>query len=347
MIISRTPFRISFFGGGTDYPSWVQEHGGAVLGTSFDKYCYISCRTLPPFFEHRYRVSYSTIETVREIHQIEHPAVRAILDYQQFHQDSLEIHYNADLPAKSGVGSSSAFSVGLLNTLKAYRGEHASAADLASTAIHIEQNILREAVGSQDQILAAYGGFNRVDFYPDGSFHVTPIIANAERFKELHSHLLLFFTGFSRFSTVIAQSKIDNFKIKQAALHRIREMVDEGQGILQHKNRQMTEFGELLHEGWQLKRSLSDKVSTQAIDGIYDAARSAGMVGGKLLGAGGGGFMLCFAKPEDHAKIREKLHYLLEIPFNFDYKGTRIVLYQPDQLTGHVEKIQDVISVPG
>jgi D-glycero-alpha-D-manno-heptose-7-phosphate kinase len=331
MIITRTPFRISFFGGGTDYPTWYHEHGGVVLATAIDKYCYISCRYLPPFFEHKYRIVYSRIENVRDIGEIEHPAVRAVLGWMNCTQ-GLEIHHDGDLPARSGLGSSSSFTVGLVNAIMALHGKHIGKEDLARQAIHIEQEVIREAVGSQDQITAAFGGFNRIEFKRDATFDVTPVILPKNRQEELQRHLMLCFTGLSRYATLVAQSKIDNMRKREEELHRMKEMVDEAISILQNRDQLLTDFGKLMHESWRLKRSLSDKVTTPEIDKIYEAAIDAGATGGKLLGAGGGGFLLLFVKPELQERVKETLNRLIHVPFDFDDSGSRVVLYQPNGL---------------
>jgi D-glycero-alpha-D-manno-heptose-7-phosphate kinase len=331
MIITRTPFRISFFGGGTDYPKWYRGHGGAVLATTINKYCYISCRRLPPFFEHKHRIVYSHIENVQHIDEIKHPAVRAVLNWEKV-VDGLEIHHDGDLPARSGLGSSSAFTVGLVHALYSLRGEMVSKNTLAKEAIHIEQNLIAENVGSQDQISAAYGGLNRIDFNRDDSFEVSPIILTGQRRDELRDHLMLCFTGFSRIADEIAKSKIDNMDNREVELQRIREMVDEAIAILADSHVNIDEFGKLLDLSWQYKRSLSDRVSTPEIDQIYEEAKHAGAIGGKILGAGGGGFMLLFAKPEKHAAIRNRLKNLVHVAFNFDESGSRVVLYQPNGL---------------
>lgn len=331
MIITRTPFRISFFGGGTDYPGWYREHGGAVLATSIDKYCYITCRRLPPFFEHKHRIVYSRIENVRDNNEIEHPAVRAVLNWAKI-ADGLEIHHDGDLPARSGLGSSSAFTVGLAHALYGLRGQMVSQDTLAKDAIHIEQNVIGENVGSQDQVSAAYGGLNRIDFNRDDTFDVAPVILPEHRREELRDHLMLCFTGVSRIADSIAKSKIDNLKNREAELKRMREMVDEAIAILTNANVSIDEFGKLLDLSWKYKRSLSDRITTQHIDELYDRAVRAGAIGGKILGAGGGGFMLLFAKPEKQAAIREALKELVHVSFNFDDSGSRVVLYQPNGL---------------
>lgn len=329
MIISRTPFRISFFGGGTDYPTWYQEHGGMVLATTIDKYCYISGRYLPPFFEHKYRIVYSLIENVKNISEIKHPSVKAVLDWMSCTK-GLEIHHDGDLPARSGLGSSSSFTVGLLNVLKAMNGQYITQQELASQAIHVEQNIIRENVGSQDQISAAFGGFNRIEFKTDGSFDVVPVILPKEKMERLEEHCLLYFTGVSRFSSEIAQSKIANFKNRMSELKTMKSMVDEAISILHSEHSSVTDFGTLLHQNWLYKRTLSDKVSTPLIDQIYEDAIKAGALGGKILGAGGGGFLLLFVRPEQQDKVKEKLKNFIHVPFKFEHSGSKIVLYQPN-----------------
>lgn len=331
MIITRTPFRISFFGGGTDYPAWYREHGGVVLATTIDKYCYITCRYLPPFFEHKHRIVYSTIENVQHVDEIVHPAVRAILGWKGCDK-GLEIHHDGDLPSRSGLGSSSSFTVGLIHALKALNGKYITKEDLAKNAIHVEQNIIGENVGSQDQVSAAFGGFNRIEFKHNDSFQASPVILDKDRLRELQSHLMLCFTGFSRIASEIAQSKIANFKNREIELKLMRDMVDEAIKILQNTKTPIDEFGQLLHQSWLYKRSLSDKVSTPEIDFLYDAAMCAGATGGKILGAGGGGFLLLFVKPSLQPQVYERLKHLIHVPFEFEDSGSRIVLYQPNGL---------------
>lgn len=328
MIICRTPFRMSFFGGGTDYPVWYREHGGAVLATTINKYCYISCRYLPPFFDHKSKIAYSKVETVNSNDDIEHLAVRGTLRYMKV-TEGVEIHHDGDLPARTGLGSSSSFTVGLLHALYALRQTMPTKNQLARESIHIEQNVLQENVGCQDQITTAYGGFNRIDFSTNDGFSVTPVILDRARADHFQDHILLFFTGFSRIASEIAKEQIAQTRAKKVELNTMYQMVDEaismlcGGGDLDH-------FGKLLHEGWRLKRSLTNKVSTPKIDEIYEAAFGAGALGGKLLGAGGGGFMMIFARPADQAKVREKLKGLLEIPIRFENNGSQIIVYQPD-----------------
>jgi D-glycero-alpha-D-manno-heptose-7-phosphate kinase len=331
MIISRTPFRVSFFGGGTDYPDWFHEHSGAVLATTIDKYCYISVRELPPFFDHRFRVVYSIVENVQEVTDIAHPAVRAVLQRLEVNR-GLEIHHDGDLPARAGLGSSSAFTVGLLHAVHALRGRQVSKEALASEAIHVEHCMLREPVGLQDQIAAAYGGFNQIRFRQDGTYDVNPMILPRERLAELQDHLLLVFTGISRLAPVVAQTVIDNLKNRTAELKALQEMVGRAIELLSSPTADIVEFGRLLDESWQLKRRLSDRVSNPAVDALYETAMRAGAIGGKLLGAGGGGFVLLFVRPEDRSGVVDALRTLITVPFKFDTSGCRIALYQPDGL---------------
>ena len=332
MIITRTPFRISFFGGGTDYPAWYRQHGGEVLATTIDKYCYITCRHLPPFFEHKHRIVYSLIENVRHVEEIKHPAARAVLGWAGC-EKGLEIHHDGDLPARSGLGSSSSFTVGLVHALAALEGKYVTKEALATNAIHIEQDIIKENVGSQDQISAAFGGFNRIEFKHNDTFQVSQVILPKDRLHELQSHLMLCFTGFSRIASEVAKSKIDNFRNRETELTKMKSMVDEAVQILRNAKTPIEEFGKLLHQSWLYKRSLSDMVSTPEIDALYEQALSAGATGGKILGAGGGGFLLLFAKPELHARVRKRLEQLIHVPFEFEDSGSRVVLYQPNGLS--------------
>jgi D-glycero-alpha-D-manno-heptose-7-phosphate kinase len=329
MIISRTPFRVSFFGGGTDYPDWFHEHGGAVLATTIDKYCYISVRELPPFFDHRFRVVYSIVENVREVGDIQHPAVRAVLQRLSV-EKGLEIHHDGDLPARSGLGSSSAFTVGLLGAMHALNGRHTTKEALAAEAIHVEQCLLREPVGLQDQISAAWGGFNQITFRPDATYDVQPMVLPRERLADLQDHLLLVFTGISRLAPEVAQTVIDNLKKRTGELKAMQQMVAHAVAILSAPGTDIVEFGRLLHESWTLKRRLSDRVSSGVVDSLYETATRAGAIGGKLLGAGGGGFVLLFVPPGERSRVREALRHLITVPFKFDMSGCRIVLYQPD-----------------
>jgi len=302
-----------------------------VLATAIDKYCYISCRYLPPFFEHKYRIVYSRIENVMEVSQIEHPSVREVLQWMNCVR-GIEVHHDGDLPARSGLGSSSSFTVGLINALMAMKGEYVTKEKLLQHALHVEQDLIQENVGSQDQVSAAYGGFNKIEFRQDGAIDVNPVILRPERRESLESHLMMFFTGISRFSSDVAKTKIDNLNLRKTELRMMRALVDEALSILGRDTDDLDDFGKLLNENWQYKRKLSDKVTTPEIDQIYDAAMSAGALGGKLLGAGGGGFLMFFARPEQHAVIREKLKGLIYVPIKFDTSGSKIVMYQPNGL---------------
>ncbi|MDE2010059.1 MAG: kinase [Candidatus Omnitrophica bacterium] len=327
MIISRTPFRMSFFGGGTDYNGWFQEHNGAVLATTIDKYCYITCRYLPPFFEHKSRIIYSVMEHVRDsIDEINHPSVRECLRFLKI-QEGLEIHHDGDLPARTGLGSSSSFTVGLLNSLYALKGQMVSKERLAREAIHVEQDMIKENVGCQDQMQAAYGGFNLIEFGGTNHLRVQPLTLPASKLELLQEHLMLFFSGFSRNASTIAKAQVDNIPQKKVELSRMHEMVREAVEVLNGND--LLKFGRLLDESWKLKRTLSDKISTPHIDDLYATAVKAGAVGGKLLGAGGGGFVLFFAEPSRQAKIRQALKNLLEVPFKFESSGSQIIVYQP------------------
>lgn len=324
MIISRTPYRVSFFGGGTDYPEWYRENGGAVLATTIDKYCYINCRYLPPFFEHKYRIVYSQFELVNDLEEIRHPSVREALKHLDIRQ-GVEIHHDGDLPSRSGLGSSSTFTVGLLHALYALKGIMPSKTQLAQDAIYVEQKRIKENVGSQDQVTAAVGGFNRVDFNEDG-FEIKPITIDQAKLQVFQSHLMLFFTGISRTASRIAGEQIKQIPKKKLELTEMYKMVDEGIKIL-NSNTDLNDFGRLLHESWKLKRSLTGKVSTLYIDYIYDKALQAGATGGKILGAGGGGFILFFIKPELQEGLKAALPGLLNIPLQFESGGSRIIYY--------------------
>ena len=331
MIITKTPYRISFFGGGTDYPQWYKEFGGKVIATTFDKYCYISIRYLPPFFDHKYRIVYSEIESVDGINEIKHPSVKEVLKYYNC-KKGLEIHHDGDLPARSGLGSSSSFTVGMINAMNALEGIYKSPYELASAAIHIEQDLIKECVGSQDQISAAYGGFNEIEFYNDGSFSVQPILINQERRKNLNNHLMLFFTGVSRFSSEVAKSQLENMKNCHSQMREIQGMVGEGLSILTNDNSSLDEFGFLLNDAWKMKSSLSRDITNSGIDDIYDIAIKNGAIGGKILGAGGGGFVLFFVKPQDQNKVKNALKSLTYVPFSFENTGSKVVVYQPNGL---------------
>lgn len=331
MIITSTPLRVSFFGGGTDYPVWFREHGGSVLSTAIDKRCYITCRRLPPFFEYHSRISYSKVENVIHNEAIEHPSVRACLQFLEVNE-GVEIHHVADLPARTGLGTSSAFTVGLLLGLYGLKERMRDKHALATDAIHVEQELLREAVGSQDQVSAAYGGFNRINFKPDGGIEVKPILISQRRLAEIEQHFALFFTGFSRTASEIATEQVSITPHKKKELSLMLQLVDEAEAIVTDSNRPLTEFGQLLHDSWKIKRTLTQKISNANIDEIYEAGLSSGALGGKLLGAGGGGFMLFFVPPEKREALRRRLQKLLCVPFRFSDRGSHVVVYEPEQV---------------
>jgi D-glycero-alpha-D-manno-heptose-7-phosphate kinase len=323
MIISRTPFRLSFFGGGTDYPAWYRKHGGAVLAATIDKYSYITCRYLPPFFEHRFCIMYSKTEYCQTVEEISHPAVREVLRYLSFNR-GLEIHHDADLPARSGMGSSSAFTVGMLHAMYALTGRMASKQQLAMESVHIEQDRLKETVGSQDQVLAAYGGLNHVSFMENGDISVRPVTIPSERMRELSSHLMLFYTGIKRTACTIAETYVTDIESRRRQLRIMKDLVDESLAIL-NSRQDLTGFGELLHEAWQAKRSLSTSVSNADVDDLYERARAAGAIGGKLAGAGGGGMLLLFVPPDRRQEVRASLDTLIHVPFKFEFSGSQIL----------------------
>lgn len=329
MIISRTPFRISFFGGGADYPAWYRKYGAKVIGVTIDKYCYISCRYLPPFFEHTHRIVYSKVEMVKSVDEISHPSVKATLKELGI-REGVEIHHDGDLPARSGLGSSSAFTVGLIHTLTALKGQMISKEELAMKAVHIEREVLQENVGSQDQVLTAIGGFNQIEFRRDDSFNVTPVILDKEKITVFQNNLMLFFTGFTRIASQIAKHSIENLETRKTEIMAMQVTVDEALAEIQAKQFRPEKLGELMDRSWRYKRSLAKEISTPEIDQIYEAAKSAGACGGKLLGAGGGGFMLLIVRPEDQKKVLEKLKKLTHVDFRFDFTGSKIVVYEPN-----------------
>lgn len=330
MIITRTPYRISFFGGGTDHPVWYEKNGGAVLSASINKYCYINCRFLPPFFKHKHRIVYSEQENVNHIDEIDHPSVRECMRFAGV-KHGLEIHHDGDLPAMSGLGSSSSFTVGLLHALHGLNGKMTTKRQLALDSIHVEQKMIKENVGSQDQTIASFGGLNKIDFGGASKISLTPVTIPIKRLNEFENHLLLFFTDFSRKASEIEAQKLKNFKDRNNELEAMAAMVPEGVNILKGRDN-LDDFGKLLHEGWKLKRSLSPVVSTNKIDSIYETGIKAGAIGGKLLGAGGGGFMLFFAPPERHKKIKEKLKGFLHVPFKVEHLGSQIIYYAPQEI---------------
>lgn len=330
MIITRTPFRISFFGGGTDFPVWYRKNGGMVLSTTIDKYCYVSIRKLPPFFDIKHKiVFFSKQEGFNDIDEIQHPAVRETYRFMKVH-DGLVMQHDGDLPSHSGLGSSSAFTVGLLHALYALQGQIVTKKRLALEAIHIEQNMIQEAVGSQDQVASAFGGFNKITFL-DQNIEINPITIGAQKFNYLQHRLMLFFTGFARFATEIEQDKIRQIEQKQEELSRMHTLVNDALCILDGDITGYDDFGRLLHETWMLKKCLSQKVSSSTIEQIYDNARLAGALGGKILGAGGGGFILFYVPLENREHVRQALSNLLYVPFRFDNLGSQIIYFSEEQ----------------
>lgn len=325
MIITRTPFRMSFFGGGTDVPEFFRENGGSVISTTFDKYCYVNVRHLPPFFDYANELVYSKIERVGDPSELEHPAVRNAMKMLDMRE--LRITYEADLPARSGLGTSSSFAVGMLNAFHCLKGTYAGKERLAKEAIYLERELCAEAGGWQDQVAAAYGGLNRIDFAGDG-FSVRPVVMGADRKRELESNLMLFFTGFTRFSSDV--QKAGGAADKAARLKEMFALVDDAEAVLTDKERPLSEFGRLLDVTWRLKRGTSSVVSTGSIDELYSRGVAAGAAGGKLLGAGGGGFLVFYAEPDAQASVREALSDLLYIPFGFEDDGASVVYYDPE-----------------
>ena len=329
MIVSRTPYRISFFGGGTDYPAYYLEHGGRVLAAAINKYCYLSVRRLPPFFHHKHRIVYSQTELVNSIDEIQHPSVRETMRYRGVDY-GVSVHHDGDMPAHSGMGSSSAFTVGLLNSLYALENQMISKSDLARGAIHIEQSMIRENVGSQDQTLSAYGGLNVVDFMPNGKIVVSPVIMRPEVLQDFESRLLLVFTGHSRNASEIAGEQLHSLPGKFQAMERMKTLVDEALPLLTSAEPDLDAFGGLLNETWEIKRDLSCRITTPEIDAIHQTALRNGALGGKLLGAGGGGCMLFYVRREDRERLIRALNPYLVIPFRFDFDGSRIIVYDPN-----------------
>ncbi len=327
MIITKTPFRMSFFGGGTDMEDFFREHGGAVLSTTFDKYVYVNVRHLPRFFDYATELSYSKIERVTDVEDINHPAIRNAMKMLDMHE--IRLTYEADLPARSGLGTSSSFAVGMLNAFYALKGKYADKKKLSDDAIYLERVLCNEAGGWQDQIAAAYGGLNRINFNADG-YEVLPIIISPERKKQLNDNLMMFFTGFTRFSSEVqianAATKID----KTAQLKEMLSLVDDAEQVLVNKNADLNEFGRLLDHTWRLKRQTGAAVTTNSIDGLYEKGIKAGALGGKLLGAGGGGFLVFYVEPEYQAAVKEAMSDLLYVPFEFENGGTRVIHYTPE-----------------
>lgn len=327
MIITKTPFRMSFFGGGTDMEEFFSEHGGAVLSTTFDKYCYVNVRHLPRFFNHTSELSYAEIERVTAVEDIRHPLIRNAMKALDMHE--LRLSYDADLPARSGLGTSSSFAVGMLNAFYALKGKYADKERLAREAIYLERVLCQEAGGWQDQIAAAYGGLNRINFSA-GSFEVRPVIISPIRKKQLNDNLLMFFTGFTRFSAEVQKVNHVAAKEKTEQLKQMLYLVDDAEKVLTDKTADLDEFGRLLDYTWRLKRQTGSSISTGSIDALYEKGLKAGALGGKLLGAGGGGFLLFYVQPEKQAAVKEAMKDLLYVPFQFENEGTQVIYYAPE-----------------
>lgn len=332
MIITQTPFRMSFFGGGTDFSGFYNEHGGAVISTTFDKYCYVTVRHLPPFFDYKTHVTYSREEKINNLSEMQHPAIRNAMEWLDMHD--IRLTYESDLPARSGLGTSSSFAVGMLSAFYALKGQYADKRKLADDAIYLERTLCKEAGGIQDQIAASFGGMNRINFSADG-YTVHPVIINPERKKLLNEHLMLFFTGFSRFSSDIQKGTEKSMKDKTQQLLEMYKLVDDAEKILTDENTSLDEFGKLLDYTWQLKRGISSGISTDSIDEQYERAKKAGALGGKLLGAGGGGFLLFYVPKEKQADVKKALAGQMYVPFSFENDGTKVIHYSPET---YVEK---------
>ena len=328
MIITKTPFRMSFFGGGTDMESFFREYGGAVLSTTFDKYCYVNVRHLPRFFDWKNELSYSKTERVVNVDDIEHPAIRNAMTMLDMHE--IRLMYEADLPARSGLGTSSSFAVGMLNAFYCLKGKYADKKKLADEAIFLERELCQEAGGWQDQIAAAFGGMNRIEFNKDGTYDVRPIIIHPERKRLLNDNLLMFFTGFTRFSSEMQKANATGYAEKVKQLQQMYALVDDAEAVLEDKHSDLDDFGRLLDKTWRLKRQTGGAITTDSIDGLYEKGIAAGALGGKLLGAGGGGFLVFYVQPEKKASVMEAMKDLLYVPFRFEDGGTQVVHYTPE-----------------
>lgn len=328
MIITKTPFRMSFFGGGTDMESFFREYGGAVLSTTFDKYCYVNVRHLPRFFDYSTELSYSKTERVKSVDDIEHPAIRNAMKMLDMHE--IRLTYEADLPARSGLGTSSSFAVGMLNAFYCLKGKYADKKKLADEAIYLERELCQEAGGWQDQIAASYGGMNRIEFNKDGTYDVKPIIIHPERKKQLNDNLLMFFTGFTRFSSDMQKANAVGYAEKIKQLQEMYRLVDDAEAVLEDKHADLDDFGRLLDVTWKLKRQTGGAITTNSIDVLYEKGIAAGALGGKLLGAGGGGFLVFYVQPEKKNTVMEAMNDLLYVPFKFEDGGSRVVHYSPE-----------------
>lgn len=330
MIITMTPLRVSFLGGGTDYPEHFSQHGGATLATSINKFTYVTVSRLTEFFDYRIRVSYSKTELCKTVEEIQHPAVRACLQFMNI-DGGVEISVVSDLPARTGLGSSSSFTVGLLHALHAFQGRIVSREQLAAEAVHVERNIIRERVGLQDQYACALGGWQHLQFTGETRVNASPLIVPSDRLAQLENRLLMFYTGLQRTAHEVVQSQLQRTTAGEITpgLTQLGQLVAEGIDIL-NSSHLLEYFGRLLHKGWQLKREFSNAISNSFIDSAYDRARHAGATGGKLLGAGGGGFLLLYVEPQHQQSVRAALNGMLEVQFNFEDQGSRVIFYKPE-----------------
>ena len=336
MIITQTPFRMSFFGGGTDFPGFYREHGGAVLSTTFDKYCYVNVRHLPRFFDYTTELSYAKTERVTDVESIEHPAIREAMKMLDMHE--IRLTYEADLPARSGLGTSSSFAVGMLNAFYALKGKYADKRKLADDAIYLERVLCKESGGIQDQIAASFGGFNKISFNADG-YTVSPVIISPERKLRLNDNLMMFFTGFTRFSSELQKANdVSGTQEKRKRLSYMYELVDEAEQILVNNARDLDDFGRLLDTTWRLKKGTGSSISTDSIDALYESGIAAGALGGKLLGAGGGGFLLFYVQPEKQEAVKKAMKNLMYIPFEFEDGGTKVIYYSPESYKEKIRK---------
>ncbi len=328
MIITKTPFRMSFFGGGTDMEPFFREYGGAVLSTTFDKYCYVTVRHLPRFFDYTTELAYSRMERVKNVEEINHPAVRNAMKMLDMHE--IRLTYEADLPARSGLGTSSSFAVGMLNAFHCLKGKYADKKKLADQAIYLERVLCQEAGGWQDQIAAAFGGLNRIEFNKNGTYDVRPIIVHPERKQQLNDNLLMFFTGFTRFSSEMQKANAAGYAEKIRQLRQMYLLVNDAEAVLEDKNSDLDDFGRLLDTTWRLKRQTGGAITTDSIDGLYEKGIEAGALGGKLLGAGGGGFLIFYVQPEKREAVMNAMKQLLYVPFRFEDGGTQVIHYTPE-----------------
>lgn len=328
MIITKTPFRMSFFGGGTDMESFFRKYGGAVLSTTFDKYCYVTVRHLPRFFDYSTELSYAKTERVTDVEDIDHPAIRNAMKMLDIHE--IRLTYEADLPARSGLGTSSSFAVGMLNAFYCLKGKYVDKKRLADEAIYLERELCQEAGGWQDQIAASFGGMNRIEFNKDGTYDVRPIIIHPEKKKQLNDNLIMFFTGFTRFSSEMQKANKDGYEVKIEQLQEMYILVDEAEAVLENKHSDLDDFGRLLDKTWRLKRQTGGAITTNSIDVLYEKGKTAGALGGKLLGAGGGGFLVFYVQPEKREVVMEAMKDLLYVPFRFEDGGTSVIHYSPE-----------------